>query len=300
MNLNMKFYVISIVAIFAALGIGIYIGFTLDAQSFVLDQREDIASKLEERFDFLKAENDDLKSEINELENINSNNKTYIENTYESLIDNKLSDRNILVFETNDDYMYSSLAQTISQSGGNLAGFITIKAKALDEEFLKEFYENNSLEANEEIRKDLINKISHASLNQDQNFLDLLKKEGIVDYRGSLLSEIDAVILAGGSLKDSQDNIAIIDKTIIDVMKVNEIDIVGIEKLGVNNSYMESYKNYKISTVDNIDTTEGKVSLVFALNGYPGNYGVKTTSEALVPKLSPVKNEFEVEENKND
>ena len=44
----MKFYVISIVAIFAALGIGIYIGFTLDAQSIIVEQKEDIAAKIEE------------------------------------------------------------------------------------------------------------------------------------------------------------------------------------------------------------------------------------------------------------
>ena len=45
----MKFYVISIVAIFVALGIGIYIGFTLDTQSFLVEQKEDIVAKLEEK-----------------------------------------------------------------------------------------------------------------------------------------------------------------------------------------------------------------------------------------------------------
>lgn len=36
---SMRFYIISIVSIFIALGIGIFIGFTIDTQDFITEQK---------------------------------------------------------------------------------------------------------------------------------------------------------------------------------------------------------------------------------------------------------------------
>ena len=40
MGVNMKFYVITIAAIFLALGIGIFIGFNIDSQQFYMEQQK--------------------------------------------------------------------------------------------------------------------------------------------------------------------------------------------------------------------------------------------------------------------
>jgi len=73
---NIKFYVISIAAIFAALGIGIFVGFLLDAQNLIMDQRNDIITEIEKRFDYLSEENKGLKEALE-----SANNEKEITNT---------------------------------------------------------------------------------------------------------------------------------------------------------------------------------------------------------------------------
>ena len=41
----------------------------------------------------------------------------------------------------------------------------------------------------------------------------------------------------------------------------------------------------RLTTVDNIDTVYGQVSLVMAMYGYPGHYGIKQTADAFIPPL---------------
>src|SRR5690554_1855062 len=122
----MKFYVISIVAIFAALGIGVYIGFTLDAQNLITEQRQDIVSEIEERFNFLSNENRDLKQSL-EDKNIEINNYEYfIESTYKEIVRDKLAGTKVAIIETNNDYMYSGTGQILDIAGASVINVITI------------------------------------------------------------------------------------------------------------------------------------------------------------------------------
>lgn len=300
---NMKFYVISIVAIFAALGIGIYIGFTLDAQSFVVDQREDIASKLEERFDFQKEENEKLKVELLELEKENSIDQKYIDNTYSALIENKLLDKNILVVETNSDYMYSGIGRTLEEAGANISGVVTLKKSFTDEEKIKEFYEEYSLESqSKDLVSDLSLRLTDALLDRNNDFINELKEEGIIDIIGSIDSSTDLVVLAGGSLEDNSESIGKVDKNIVARVQERGLDIIGVEKSNVNYSYIDIYKSYKISTIDNIDSLIGKVSMIYTLDSRPGHYGIKQTADGLMPLIDS-KNPENLEqgkENKDD
>ena len=59
---NIRFYIISIVAIFAALGIGIFIGFTMNTQRFVIEQKENISDLIEDQLELLIQENQNLKN----------------------------------------------------------------------------------------------------------------------------------------------------------------------------------------------------------------------------------------------
>lgn len=284
---NMKFYVISIIAIFAALGIGIYIGFTLDAQSFVLEQKEDIVTKLEERFDFLKSENQNLKSTIKEMDIENDNYKYFIESTYVEIIKNKLKDVNIAIIETKDDYMYSGVGQILGSAGANVINVTTITDNIMNEGILKNIYnelgitiKNNKQIPNavEELTKSLIT-------GKESELIEKLVENNIIDIVGIIDEPIDYIIIAGGSVKEDRNRINLVDKTIVDVSKGMNIPLIGIEKIKASYSYMENYKSFRISTIDNIDTIMGKVSLILAMEGRPGHYGVKHTAEELLPNL---------------
>ncbi len=284
----MKFYVISIVAIFAALGIGIYIGFTLDTQSFVAEQKEDIATKLEERFDFLTNENQQLKLSLKEIEVENDNYKYFIDSTYEEIVKGRLNGSKIAIIETNDDYMYSGIGQILETAGANVINVTTINDRIMNEEMLKDIYNElkvpisgNKLIASsiEELTKSLVT-------GEETEFVKKLIEKNFVDVVGVIDQPIDYVIVAGGSIREDKERLTLIDQIIVNTVKNMDRSVVGIEKLKSNYSYMETYKSFRISTIDNVDTSIGKVSLILTMEGRPGHYGLKQTAEELVPSLS--------------
>lgn len=285
---NIKFYVISIAAIFAALGIGIFVGFLLDAQNLIMDQRNDIITEIEKRFDYLSEENKGLKEALESANNEKENYEYFIDSTYKEIIKDKLVGVNVAIIETNNDYVYSSVGQLLEAAGANVVNLTTIMDTFLSQDLLINLYQELQIPINSSnIAGDVIRKLTESIIKGEMNELVLkLDERGFINLVGPINEPADYIIVAGGSRDDSQDRINVIDSTIINVAKSNSVPVVGVERIDVNYSYIETYKNLGITTIDNVDTTIGKVSLILAMEGRPGHYGVKKTAEDLIPSLN--------------
>lgn len=285
---NIKFYVISIAAIFAALGIGIFVGFLLDAQNLIMDQRNDIITEIEKRFDYLSEENKGLKEALESANNEKENYEYFIDSTYKEIIKDKLVGVNVAIIETNNDYVYSSVGQLLEAAGANVVNLTTIMDTFISQDLLINLYQELQIPINSSnIAGDAIRKLTESIIKGEMNELVLkLDERGFINLVGPINEPADYIIVAGGSRDDSQDRINVIDSTIINVAKSNSVPVVGVERIDVNYSYMEAYKNLGITTIDNVDTTIGKVSLILAMEGRPGHYGIKKTAEDLVPSLN--------------
>lgn len=286
---NIKFYVISIAAIFAALGIGIFVGFLLDAQDLIIEQRQDIVSEIEERFDYLSEENKELREALELANKEKEDYRYFIDSTYREIIKDKLAGFKVAIIETNNDYVYSSVGQLLEAAGANVVNLTTIMDNFTNEELLLNVYEELDIPTDniDNIVKDAVEKLTQAIIKGEANELVLkLDEKGFINLVGLINEPVDFIIVAGGSVVEPQNMINVIDNTIINVSKNNSVSIIGIEKLETNYSYMESYKNLGITTVDNVDTTIGKVSLILAMEGRPGHYGMKKTAESLIPNIN--------------
>ena len=283
----MKLYVISIIAIFAALGIGIYVGFTLDTNSLIAEQREDIAAKIEEQFNFLKEENNAIKKELKEANKENNEYELFIDSIYEEIIKNRLKERKISIIETKNDYVYSGIDQILEKAGANMISQIIINEDVMDEKKLKTFYDSLqvSIPDDEIIFNTIKYLMEYLIAGNNADIIEKLMEDDFIDMIDNMDRPIDYVIIAGGSLKEDKNRINLIDETIIAMANDLNIPLIGVEKLAVNYSYMPYYKGLKISTIDNVDTLMGKISLVLAIEGRPGHYGVKSTAEDPFPDL---------------
>lgn len=284
---NLKFFVLLVISIFAALGVGIYFGFTLDAQNLIVDQREDIIREIEERFDYLSNENQELKATIESILDANKNYEYFIDSIYEETIKNKLLGLNVVIIETNNDYMYSGVGSVLNVAGANLTSLITINDKFLDEQMLINLYNRLGLEIPEgDIVEYTVGLVTESVIEGKPNILvSELNNEEFVKIVGLINTPVDYIIIAGGSLEAENERINKLDRSIVSISRKKDIGIIGIEKLDVIYSYIGNYKKFNIPTVDNIDTTMGKVSLILAMEGRPGHYGLKETAEELVPNL---------------
>lgn len=300
MTPNLKFFVMLVISIFAALGIGIYIGFTLDAQSLIVEQREDIVSEIEERFDFLTSENEKLKGTIESISVSNENYEHFIQSTYEEIIKSRLLGMNVAIIETNSDYMHSGTGRVLDVAGANLTSLVTIADKFMDDQMMRALYNKIGVSLPEaDIVEYTMKIVTECIIDGNSNeLISELSNEGFIQIAGLINNPVDYIIIAGGSLSEEDERIDKIDRTIVRVSREKNVGIIGVEKLDAIYSYMGRYKELNISTIDNIDTAMGKVSLILAMEGRPGHYGVKETAEELVPTLElPIVQSYEERQN---
>ena len=283
---SMRFYVISIVSIFAALGIGIYIGLAMDAQNLIIEQKEDLATKLEQKFEDLRSENQSLKVNVAELKDENDIKDIFIKSTYEEIIKNKLEDLNIAIIETNPDYVYSSIGKELEDAGAKVVNVTTLNKNITDTAKLNDIFASLEENVNGDPVTKAINSITESIVKgEEYPLVEKLKEEGLIYAVGEYNEPIDYVIICGGSLDSNLNRINKVDKIIVNTVKALDIPVIGVEKSTVNYSYIESYKAFRISTVDNTDMIIGKVAVILAMDNRPGHYGIKPSSEKVVPNL---------------
>jgi hypothetical protein len=64
------------------------------------------------------------------------------------------------------------------------------------------------------------------------------------------------------------------------------VPAVGVESTLTEPSSISFFQANNLSSVDDIDTTAGKLALVYALGGAEGSFGVKSSADRLLPSLS--------------
>lgn len=283
MHINMKYYIVTISAIFISLGIGVLIGFNLNSDGAFNKQQTQIIQELEDKFKNIRYENENLENKILGLTKRNENLNKYIENTYGYVIDNKLLGKNIGIIQTTEDYFYPNVKEFIYKAKGNVAFEIIVKDTLLSEIDLAALNQEMgiSLKDKNELVK-YICKVVYEDKNAD--ILNRLNEKGIIEIKSSNLNyeKLDGVVLEGGSI-EKQDTSNIIDKNIIDYFKNKNINLIGCERTDSQFSYIPFYKKSKISTIDNLEDVMGKISLIMALEGKIGHFGIKDTADEFMP-----------------
>ena len=282
MHINMKYYIVTICAIFIALGLGLLLGFNLNSDGMLSKQQIQIINELEEKFKNIKAENQNLENKTLSLTKETENYSLYVENTYSSVIDNRLLGKTIGIIQTSEDYFFPNIKDFVYKAKGNIAFEILLKdsVNEIDIQAL-----NTEIGINLQDKNALV-KYMCKLLYEDKN-IDLINKlvqKGIIEVKSLNLNyeKLDNIILEGGSLSNKNSSL-VKDKNVIEYFKSKNISIAGCERKDTQYSYVPIYKKMKISTVDNVDSVIGQISLIMVLQGKEGHFGVKDTSEKFMP-----------------
>ncbi|MGB9808930.1 MAG: copper transporter, partial [Caldanaerobacter sp.] len=127
MNINIKYYVLTIASIFVALGVGIFIGFMLDGQKIFSEQQTAIINELEQKFKDLQAENANLKNTIQDLnKEINYYNQ-YHQIIFPELIANRLAGVKVAIIETTNEFIFSGMRNALLKAGATIQSITIIK-----------------------------------------------------------------------------------------------------------------------------------------------------------------------------
>jgi hypothetical protein len=72
---------------------------------------------------------------------------------------------------------------------------------------------------------------------------------------------------------------------IVSGMNRTDVPVVGVEELDTDPSQIGWYRDRGLASVDSVDQLSGRAALVFALAGADGAYGLKSSAEALLPRV---------------
>lgn len=284
---NIKYYVVTVASIFLALGIGIFMGFMLDAQGLVSSQKDDIVNQLEAKFDELKQQSENTKQDMELVKAKNEQINAFLQDAYPLLVKDALAGRNIAIVGVNGDYNYSDVVEGLELAGAKVGSVTNIKGSiSEDEDAIRAIYKeivgvDFEGELYDMISSELVSTLSRGEKSQ---VIDRLVQEGYVAMSGSYEVAVDSIVLTGGSKVENEQS-AKLSKSLVDKIKEMGKMAVGIERSDVQISQIEDYKSYRISSVDNVETALGKTSLVLVLRGISGNYGVKDTATGVYPEL---------------
>lgn len=290
--IDFRFHVLSLVAVFLALGLGIVIGVVMEGDEALLKEQQVIVDRLEEDFNLLREQNRLFQQEIDQFKNLNETYQDFAQQVLPLLVENKLAGKNVALVVTDAYAATEGIETSLKLAGAKLVSFARVNgAFDFQDEELQKFICEKLDMPEFSTKAQYINQLALVITEALQGKVDrvtqgFLEEINLVTFQSISQQPLDIVIFLGGSqeFKNSED---IIDLPLIDHFLQQGLTVAGVEFSQVANSYMGLYQAKKISTVDNVDTPLGQIALIWALAGLPGNYGIKTTAQEVLPIFNP-------------
>jgi hypothetical protein len=279
--LDMRYHVISLVAVFLALGIGILLGTTLVERGLIAEQKTQIRS-LRRTFDEIEEKNDRLNDQLS----------AYVEYADESrayLLPGRLADKRFAVLAggSPEDDALAGIYESINASGGSVPLTITVLGSDAykDETVLANLRTLFGIEGDEatlrtRVFQELVNQLATAS---NAGILSTLDQLGVIQVKGALDAPFSAAVLLGALEPDGLDQV---DVPLIRQFVATPFPLVGTTGSEAPDFVLLTYKKNGISTVDHVDSSPGEVALSMVLEGRGGNYGSGKAAGRMLPEQS--------------
>jgi hypothetical protein len=283
MGYSARYHAASLAAVFFALAIGILIGSQIGGE--ILDNtRRDLESSLTSDLDSARAEVDGLKQELARA-------NEFGDSVYPSLTARRLQDERIglIGFGSLPSGLTDRVGQAIEPTSAELVAVGVVRrppdlADLSDSLGGTRFSRLDRRPAltepyGEAVGRQLVTggrilQLSRSSLMSESSgqFGNL---DGLIIYRGNPEEPVAA----------DADLSALLDDAMIEGMRATRASLVGVEEVSTDPSSVAYFSDRGISSVDNVDLPSGRVSLVYALAGAQGSFGVKESAGRLLPDL---------------
>ncbi|NCO66071.1 MAG: hypothetical protein COW32_04715 [Candidatus Aquicultor secundus] len=298
--LDMRYHIASLVAVFFALAIGILLGTVIVDKGVLVNQQQALVKRIETNFNELREENRMLRDEVGEQ-------RKFATQVIPLAIEGRLDKQNVGVIVTADagDEIVSGLIDGFKKAGATASSIrlnndIKLADQALTQ--LKPYFTADQLTADnarELVLKRMVDELAKPSTSTATAitttttvakvpFLVQLSNMGFIktDINFSLFKPINAAVIVGGS--DSNQDPLKTDLPLAAQLKAIKIRAVGVETSVAKKSYIKTFQEAGIPTVDNINQPTGIISTVFALAGQDGDFGIKGTAGQFMPTyISP-------------
>lgn len=284
MHINFKYFIVSIGAIFLALGVGILIGTSMGSSVDIQEQNAAIVTDIDKQFKQLKEKDDKLtetnKNLLAKIDNI----KDFIADNESLLSDQKLSGKKLALISFNEKADVDSVKNALTNAGASIELDIQIKDEVLNTTNLEKI--NTELNQKFTKKEEVISYIANAIKNSsDTSSLASLEELGLIKVRANngTYDTVNAILVFNGSTSSGKTKFPSLIKPILDQIKEDKYT-VAIATSGENVGLKE-FSKIKVSSIDNIDEAAGRVSLIdlLASSNIIGSFGNSLEGDKLLP-----------------
>lgn len=288
MGYSGRYHAASLVAVFIALAIGILIGIGL-ADDVVSTASQELEQSLRDERDQAEAEVDQLRGELNAEQQ-------FSDAAYPALVDGMLDRQRFAVVELGDvpddavDATAEDATDAAQEAGGELASVSSIELP-LDVAALADAAGGRFKGARRD--PDQLDRLGRAigvELAGGGALIDRVKQELFSRFNGSLdgVSRLILIRNPTGDLdQEQQDVYDALEGGIIEGARAGAEGSVGVERTSTDPTTLDAFSDRGVSTVDDVDQSAGKVSVVYVLDGAKGDFGTKDGASSLLPELQP-------------
>lgn len=289
--IDLRYHIATIIALFLALAVGILIGSTIVGDDLLVEQQKKSIDRLEEQFLSLR-EQEKILTEANIFQtNMLANYENYNQALLPVLVKDRLKEMNVAVVVSGGSDIPAGMLNSLSIAGATIVS----KTVVLEEATLKnaelmseliDYYQLDPATEPDALRYQIATSVAAVINNEaDPDVVAFLQENGLVKFSGPNDNPVQALILVGGTEDENMFLASSFDQGLIAYCLERGVKVFGVETSQTAFSYMEEYQKNNISTVDNIDLSLGQIALVYAMEGEPGNYGIKPTAKRFMPSV---------------
>ncbi len=282
-----RYHALSLAAVLFALALGVLLGVAIGDSNLVSSAKNGIVHNLNSEVSQAHDQIDSLQQKLTDEE-------AFTNGIYPLAVHELLNGRSIgLVFLGASSNQINGLARTaVTSAGGSLATVVAVR-EPLDLEGIAQAAAGTHF-AGLATSDPLLHSFGELAGHQLVGGGPLVNRELLSRVRGSLLSAFDGQLTrleglivmraepAGMSPAQSEASEAF-EAGLLAGVGAAGVPAVGVELTSTEPSQVPWYRSKSISSVDNLDALAGQSALAYALAGYRGTFGVKSTADSLLP-----------------
>ncbi|MGQ9732642.1 MAG: copper transporter [Candidatus Zipacnadales bacterium] len=259
MGISLRHHVLSLVAAFLMLLVGLLVGVGLSSEPGLQQSMDELSDKFGE-----------LSRENSELQEVVERQERFARAVLPQLVTGRLEGQLIPLITTARGRKLPdgpAIAETLQAAGAKVPYRLTLSSDFAEDAVAA--YGGDVNAACEEAAHRIAVNVSEA----DVDGLEVLKKRKLLRIDDEVPRQVPtAVVILGGADGPLEATPDLIDRPLIETLLASGLQVVGCED-SPEFSYIETYRELDIPTVDNVGLARGRFSLVMILSGHPGDYG---------------------------
>lgn len=293
--IDIRHHVYSLAAVFLALALGMLIGSSFAAHSPSGSAGRRTIQRYETDMGSLRLEI--IKAARNSAEKDMSLKayREYCTAVMPMVINSKLNWRNVAIVQTGDyDELTGSVKKALEMAGAQVTCTADIDDTFSfgDDAKISQFLVNHGLGSthNPKSDRDKFFRIFANTLctGKYAYLVSSLEDSKIAVFNGSCDKSCKMVVLVGGASSVSKNLSQSVDAQLLGQFEKLGVTVVGCETSDAASSYIPAWHKAGVATVDNADDAMGQTCLIYAINGETANFGIKKTSDRLIPKTMEI------------